>query len=185
VNTAVAIVLLAAAIAGADGGTMRVHQAMGPLVVSAFTAPQPPDVGPLDVSVLVQRADGSPVLDAEVGVELTSLDGGTTIARNATHAAASNKLMYVAVADMPAPGAWRLDVTVRSTAARGVLSTTIPVGAPTPRVRALWPYLALPPVGMLVFALHQRLAARRRGVDRHGSLAEDGTRAGSEDLDDG
>jgi hypothetical protein len=177
------VLVLAAAQAMADGGTVRAREAVGPFTVTVFTAPQPPAVGPLDVSVLVQDANDAAVLDADVGVRLTSADGGTEIARDATRAAATNKLLYAAVADVPAAGTWTVDVDVRRGDVRAAVTTAVPVGPASPALRALWPYLALPPVGLLLFALHQTLSAGRRGVDRTSVVTEDAPGRRTEDLD--
>lgn len=177
----VLMLLLAAATVRADGGTVRTRMTAGPLTVTVFTAPQPPTVGPLDVSVLVQDGAGAPVLDATVAVRLD--DGVRTMTHDATRAAATNKLLYAALADVRAPGTWRLDVTVRRGADEAVVATTVPVGPAAPPLRALWPYVATPPLGIALFALHQTLASRRRGVDRTGVVAKDALGTKSEDLD--
>jgi hypothetical protein len=183
VRLAALLVLLAAATAAADGGTVRARTAAGPFGVTVFTAPQPPAVGPVDVSVLVQDAAGAPVLDADVRVRLTAPDGATEIIRAATRAGATNKLLYAAVADVPATGTWALSVDVRRGDSHGIVATTVPMGPAAPPLRALWPYLAFPPVGVLVFALHQSLANRRRGVDRTSAITEDDPTTRREDLD--
>lgn len=155
--------VLAATASHGDGGTVRTRASAGPFTVTVFTAPQPPTVGPLDVSVLVQDAGGAPVLDANVALRLTSPDGTTIVAREATRDTATNKLLYAALADVRSAGTWTVDVDVRRGPDDEVVTTTVPVEPAPPPLRALWPYLAFPPAGLLVFALHQTLAMRRRG----------------------
>ncbi len=182
-RTAVLVLLLAAAPVWADGGTVRVRTQAGPFTVTVFTAPQPPAVGPVDVSVLVQDAGGAPVLDADVHVRLAGPDGVSVITRDATRDVATNKLLYAAVADVPASGAWALAVDVRRGDAHGAVATAVPVGPAAPPWRALWAYLAFPPAGIALFALHQSLAKRRRVVDRTDAIAEDAWRTRREDVD--
>ena len=53
--------------ARADGGVIRLREAKGPFLVTIFTAAEPVQAGPCDVSVLVQRRDsGDAILDATV-----------------------------------------------------------------------------------------------------------------------
>ena len=59
--------------AHADGGRLQMRQAAGPFVVSLFTAPESPAVGPADLSVMVEE-QGSVLLDANVVVTLTPED---------------------------------------------------------------------------------------------------------------
>lgn len=152
-------VLLAAAAARGDGGLIRLNESAGPFVVSVFTAPTPLRVGPIDVSVLVQNAvDHAPVLDAEVQVTLRAADIERTTA--ATHAAATNKLLYAASLDVPEPGRWSLVAEVRAGAHDVAVSCAIDVAPPPPPVVAFWPYLALPGVLIALFAVHQWLKAR-------------------------
>ena len=94
--------LLAAVAARGDGGLLRLRQAAGRFEISVFTAPTPLRVGQIDVSVMVQ-ADHAPVLDAEVDVQLRGPGGELTATASA--AAATNKLLYAALIEVPVPGA--------------------------------------------------------------------------------
>lgn len=149
-------VLLAAATARGDGGRVQLSETAGPFAVTVFTAPTPLRVGPVDVSVLVQGADGgAPVLDAAVQVALAAPSGERAAA--ATHAAATNQLLYAAVLDVPAPGRWTLAVHVAGRAGDAAVSCEVDVAPPLPPALAFWPYLALPGVAIALFALHQWL----------------------------
>src|SRR6267154_6548786 len=58
--------------ARADGGVIRLFEAKGPYVVTIFTASEPVQDSPVDVSVLVQRRDSSEaILDANVDLMFT------------------------------------------------------------------------------------------------------------------
>src|SRR2546430_8483144 len=72
----------------------------GPFTMTVFTAADRIVAGPVDVSILVQdRADGAPILDGRVTLELPP--GAAVV--TATHNAATNKLLYGAWLDVP-PG---------------------------------------------------------------------------------
>jgi hypothetical protein len=148
--------LLVAAPARGDGGLLRLSETAGPLVVSVFTAPTPLRVGPLDVSIMVQATDDhSAVLDADVQVVLRA--PGLERTAPATREAATNKLLYAALLDLPAPGRWTLAAHVRAGARSAVVSCDVDVAPPLAPALAFWPYLALPGVAIALFALHQRL----------------------------
>jgi hypothetical protein len=143
------LVLLLAPRVAADGGLVRLSQPVGPYTVTVFSAPTPLRVGPIDLSVLVQR-DGTPVLDLPVSMVLRSDE--TRLEAAATHAAATNKLLYAAPLVLPAAGRWVVNVTV------GVESVGFEMDAePALGVLAFWPYLVLPFVAIALFVLHQWL----------------------------
>jgi hypothetical protein len=146
------LALLLALRAEADGGLVRISQPVGPYTVTVFSAPTPLRVGPIDLSVLVQR-DGTPVLDLPVSMVLRN--GDTRLEAPATHAAATNKLLYAAPLLLPAAGRWVVNVTV------GVESVGFEMDAePALGVLAFWPYLVLPFVCVALFAVHQWRSAR-------------------------
>ena len=152
--------LLVAAAASGDGGQIRLSEHAGPFVITVFTAPTPVRVGPVDVSVLVQEGiDDAPVLDAEVQVTLRAADTERTAA--ATHAAATNKLLYAASLVVPAPGRWTLATEVRAGERAAAVAGEIDVAPPPAPVVAFWPYLALPFAVIALFVLHQWLTAHR------------------------
>ncbi|HYA18850.1 MAG TPA: hypothetical protein VEF06_15355 [Bryobacteraceae bacterium] len=140
--------LLAAPLFG-DGGIVLARQDSGPFTITVFAAPA-------DWSVLVQRRDTlAPVLDATVSIRLTS--GEREMVFAADHAHAQNKLLYAAPVALPQPGDWKFAVAVNGAPpASGVFKA-----APAPGDRAAyWFYFALPAGVILLFLLHQRLAAR-------------------------
>lgn len=157
---AAAAMLLAAAVALADGGLVRVSDTAGRFVVTLFTAPTPLRVGAADVSVMVQAAaDRSVVLDAEV--EIVARSGDTELRAAATRQAATNKMLYAAVVTFPAPGPWTLEARVYRGASVAV-SCAVSVEPPRAAVIAYWPYFAAPALVIALFALHQWLVARSR-----------------------
>ena len=155
-----AVLLFVAAAARADGGRVRVRQDAGPFAVTVFTAPEPLAAGPVDVSVLVQvQASGEVVLDAVVDVVLTPPGGGPDL--HAKAVSSRNRLLREAIVTLPAPGTWRLDVVVHRGGASGTVSADLPVEWPASRMFAIWPFLAVPPVAVVLFALRGRLRRRR------------------------
>jgi len=163
--TAIALLAVAPAARG-DGGVVRLSERAGPFVVTVFTSPTPLRAGPADVSVMVQDAEGRrPILDAEVSVSLSPLAAGPkAVSARATRQTASNKLLYAALLDLPAPGRWDLRVTVDRNGTSGEVACEVTLTPARPRLLAFWPYLAFPPLAIVLFALHSWLR-RRKGVD--------------------
>jgi hypothetical protein len=157
------LILFAACDARADGGTLRVQREAGPLRISVFSAPEPLRAGAADLSVLVQRSsDGGAVLDAEVELQLVGPASAKPFAVRATRGAATNALLYAAPVELGAAGVWSLRVSVQHQREQIALAAELPVSPPPPRLLALWPYLALPPVAVALFALREWLVRRRR-----------------------
>jgi hypothetical protein len=157
-------VLLPRAAAG-DGGTIRVVEAAGPFVVGVFSAPEPLRVAPADLSVLVlERTGGRPILDAALALEVRPPDGSDAGPQrlDATHAQATNQLLY-ATPFLPAvPGEWTLHVTVTRGAASAAVHCTLPVAPDRVGLAGILPYLAIPPLAIALYALRAWLSARRR-----------------------
>ena len=143
----------------ADGGVVRLQQSSGPFLITVSTAPEPLRMGLIDISVLLQpNQGGSPILDAAVGLELQPPAGnGATVRTAATHVAARNKLFYAALVNVAAPGDWQLQVSVQRGADQARVRCTLPVAPPLPALIAIWPYLAIPPFAILLYAVHQWL----------------------------
>jgi hypothetical protein len=150
--------------AQADGGTIRVVEPVGAFIVTVFSAPEPLHVGAADVSVLVQdRTSGSPLLDARVVLELLPPAGDAGPRQlEATHADATNKLLYAARVDTDRAGAWTLRVSVHHGDDAGEVQATLPVVARASTLSDVWPYLVLPPLVVGLYALRARLLRRRR-----------------------
>lgn len=154
IRAALLSLLAAAGAAHADGGTVRIRDDAGSLRITVFSAPEPLRAGAADLSVLLQRRD-VPVLDADVVLHLEDPAATGAIEARATHEAATNKLFYAAAVVLPVAGIWKLRVAVREAGEDFTVSGELPVEAPTPRWLTLWPYLALPPLAVLLFAAHE------------------------------
>jgi hypothetical protein len=142
----------------ADGGVMLSRQETSPFVITVFAAPVPLRAGPIDLTVLVQtRAALEPVLDANVSIRL---DGDSQIAAAATRSQAQNKLLYAAALNIPHPGAWKYTVSVKSPAGQATISGGFRAAEPAPPLAAYTFYLAIPPVLIAIFVLHQWLSRK-------------------------
>jgi len=156
----VAWITALAAVARGDGGVVQFNGPAGPFEVTIFTAPTPLRAGPVDISVLIREQTAQrPILDAQVAVQLVRGNAtGPAVTAVATHAHATNKLLYAALVDLPAPGIWNIQVTVRRGAAAATVSQQLEVARALPPLLAFWPFLAVPPVCIALFILHQRLS---------------------------
>jgi len=146
---------------------VRLMQAAGPFTITLFAAPAVLGVGPADLSVLVQsRPDDASVLDARVAITAVPPEGTTAapVTVDATHDAATNKLLYAATVTLPVPGTWTARVVVQRDAERADVACELPVVPAAGTLARIWPYLAVPPLAVSLFALHQWLLARRRPV---------------------
>lgn len=170
-KTAYSFVFLVSACAAhllADGGALVVRQNAGPLTISIFSSPEPLRVGAGDLSVMVQRADDkSTVLDATVKLHMThkTPDGISEIFVPATHAKATNKLLYASQVNLTAEGPWKLVATVDSKVGNAEVAANINVMPAEPRIFAYWPYFAVVPLVIILFAINQWLKAKRKATN--------------------
>lgn len=150
--------------ARADGGFVLLHQTDGPFVITVFAAPNPPRVGPVDISVLAQdREDGRAALDGEVIVRLRR-EGGMTVVGQATREAARNKLLYSALMNLPEAGKWELEVTIKQGRSMASVLGQVWVAQPRPFLLSYWRSLSLPWIVVTLFAMNQWL--KRRAASR-------------------
>jgi hypothetical protein len=149
-----ALFLVTAALLSADGGSVLLRKQSGSFVITVFGTPR---VGLTDFSVLVQNADTrAPVLDAEVDIR---------IAHNikfATHEAAIDKLLYAALIKLPQAGKSHLEVSVTFHGQTTIIEGDVDVAPATPPWIAYWPYFAIVPAAILLFALNQWLKNKRQ-----------------------
>jgi hypothetical protein len=157
----------------ADGGAIITRQVIDGLELTVLASPAPLRAGPVDVSVLVQKS-GKPILDATVDVSWRSLSsssaewlppcctmeaGGERIPALRSHS--NNRLLYSAIIPMKSVGPSELVIKVFAGEKEVLLSCGLVVGRPLPPVLAFWPWLALPPIAIVGFALHQKLSRSR------------------------
>jgi hypothetical protein len=157
-------VALLAPPAWGDGGTLRVMEPSGAFVVAVFSTPEPLHVAPADLSVLVlERTGGHPVLDAAVSLEVRPPAGsdGAPQRLTASRQEATNKLLYAAPFVPGTPGDWTLHVTVTRGSESADVGCILPVTSDRAGLTAIWPYLAIPPIAIALYALRAWLMARR------------------------
>lgn len=153
----------------ADAGLLRVSEPGGPYRISVFTEPTPLRVGGGTIHVFVaDRETGEPVTDAHVRIRLESHSGETAQPPEHLHRQPRG-LRFSAGFKAPATGRFttRIDVAGRSGA--GSVSFHVDVEPHQPLLVTLGPALAVPPLGIGLFALHQVLVRRRttrRGATR-------------------
>lgn len=126
----------------ANGGTVRLAKIpAGPYLVSAWTQPDPPRVGRLDLSVAVMRPQTeAPVLDATVQVRAERADGsGTPVTVALARGGGGNPLYAHAVLGVPAAGRWRMTVGVEGPSGTGAAAFELDVAPPRPLVWVLLP----------------------------------------------
>jgi hypothetical protein len=152
-----------AARAWADGGTVRLRERAGAYQITVFTAPTPFRVGPVDVSVLVlDAATAEHVPQARVTVHLSARGTGEILEYPATAAAATNKLFYAAVFNLPEPGWWDVEVAVAGPHGPALLRFGVEADEAPPRWLELWPWFAWPALAVAMFGVHRILARPRK-----------------------
>jgi len=156
------LLILAQATAWADGGMVQMRQEAGDLIITVFTSPTPLSVGPVDISLLLQKQDGlEPVLDADVSLLLVYADSNIELHVHPTREQARNKLLYAAPVMLSKAGKWRMSVTVRRKEKEVVAAGTLDVAPSFGRELSLAGFLAFPPVMIVLFVLRERLLRRR------------------------
>lgn len=132
-----AFAALSGALAAANGGTLRLANAVaGPYLVSVWTEASPKP-GPVDTSVAVMHPDSrEAVLTARVTMVADLLGGSApTITTTAVRGAGGNLLLYHAELHLPAAGRWRIQII--SAGPNGTGTTQFDLVVATPRVPAL------------------------------------------------
>ena len=192
----VLVVSLVPRCAKGDGGILRLREAQGPFLVTVFSTPEAAAGRLADVSVLVQGSEtGKVVLDADVSLTLSPPDGLATkqsdglcglptsttflpggmnhpASVRATREQASNKLLYAAPVELNAPGDWKLHVLVYRGTESARFDCRIPVILRSGKLTVVWPFLVLPPLAVLIFAINQwlRRQSLQKGLPRSNAL---------------
>ncbi len=139
----------------ADGGVVLCQRTVAPFSITIFFTEMPLRPGPIDLSVLIEKTEGhSPILDAEVFIELEHEDG-TIVRAEATRKQARNKLLYCSLINLPAAGHWKMKVQVTSGEHTAQTISDLVVVAPQPVLLSYWKLTAVPPVIMILFVLNQ------------------------------
>lgn len=159
------VLLLVAGMLLADGGTVQFHKQAGRFDITLVSSPTPLRTGRADLSVMVQKAsDNSSVQNANVTVHLrkSATDNVVEVMAPATHAKATNKLLYAAELTIPSPGQWQVNVEVNAAGASATASGQIEVLTPQAPAATYWGYFALIPFAILLFIFNRWLRRRRQ-----------------------
>jgi hypothetical protein len=148
----------------ADGGAVRLSERKGEYQITVFTAPTPMRAGPVDISVLVQKADTqAPISEVGVTVKATRRGKrGMSIIRPATIEAATNKLFHAAIFELPEAGWWDLEASISGPLGETQAHFDVEAADRLPRYRAMWPWICWPVLPIMLFSIHQLLF--RRGI---------------------
>jgi|SRR5579875_590066 len=168
---AAALFILAAALSGlahGDGGAVVCSRNVGGLRITLFAAPAPATTGSADLSVMVQRTDGSAVLNARVALEI-SADSKRALV-HLTRTAAANRLLYAAPVNFPSSGFWSVRTLVDDAGEQSAISCGLTVNPARGRLEGVWWFVAVVPAVLIIFALHQWLAYRQRSDAGRGQL---------------
>lgn len=123
-------VLAAGRVSGHAGGDpLVINQPAGPFFVSVWSLPKPLTTGEANFIVFVaeeiangsQRAN-SPVLNASLALDLTSMTDGESILAEPTHRVATNKLFYESYFELFEPGDYMGTLTVEFDGRQGEIS---------------------------------------------------------------
>jgi hypothetical protein len=101
-------------LAHTEGKMQLSAEPAGPFKMTVFTSPDPAVTGEIHVAALIFLAeDASPLLDANVTVEMEPLEDSGSVQRSpAVLGEAENKLLFEAVLDISAPGPYLVTVSV-------------------------------------------------------------------------
>jgi hypothetical protein len=147
----------------ADGGTIRLSERQGNYRITVFTAPTLVRAGPVDISVLVQdAATGEPVSGAQVVIK-SARRGSPDMAvqHHATTEAATNKLLYAAVFELPEPGWYSLEVSLDGAQEHAQVHFDLEAAEPLPPWLAMAPWVGWPVLVIVLFGVHQLLVRRK------------------------
>ncbi len=163
------VLVVGCAAVWADGGTVLFRKAAGDFDVTVFSKSEALRAGVNDLSVMVQRADHSTVMDANVLLHLTLKQPTGEILRLtsiANHKNATNKLLYAATVNIPATGSWKVEAEVTADKKTETAGGEIQVLAPLPPAENYWPYIAMVPAVGIAFLINRKLRERFRAKVR-------------------
>lgn len=146
----------------ANGGTPRLNKtSAGPYLVSAWTQPDPPRVGRVDVSVAVMHPlTGEPALDVEGHLSAKSIPvRETTTSATLERGGGGNLFLYHANLELPAAGRWEVTVSLEGPEGAGQVAFELDVRPPTP---AAWWLIIGAVVAGAVWWLWVRTTRRQR-----------------------
>lgn len=163
-------------IARADGGRVVAEKSVDDYRIVLFANPSPLRAGMADLSVFIEQ-DGkrAPVLDAVVAFRLNKLSrptpelawkgtGCVTPGQsvNARLGHTGNGLLYSAVLGIPEPGLWSLGVSIDPMGKTSLISFEVPVERALRPMQTMWPFVAILPIAIFLYAWRGFLLRKRR-----------------------
>ena len=147
----------------ADGGTIRLMKQKGGYRITVFTSPAPLRAGPVDISVLVQdAATGELASGVQITIEVQRRDWpGGALYHPATTEAATNKLYYAAMFDLPEVGWYSLGVSIDGPLGEAEVHCDVEAAETLPSWLTVWPWVGWPLLAILLFGIHQLLVRWR------------------------
>ena len=150
-----------------DDQVVRLAQAAGNFKIAVFAPAGELPVGPATFAVLVERRDSHEVLlDSEVSLRLLKADGSQAEQHpQPARRDGENRLLFSAEVDLPAPGAWMLQVEVRGSSQSASVSLPVEVVKPEGGSAVPWSSIVIVAVATLLGAMYfyrnrQRPSAR-------------------------
>jgi len=149
--------------ARADGGAVRISEERGNYRMTVFTSPTILRAGAVDVSVLVQEV-GTGELAVGVHVTVKVMPRGATDVTYegpATTEAATNKLYYSAIFNLPEPGWYSVEVSACGVLGKAEVRFDLEAAEALPSWLAMLPWVGWPIAAIVLFGIHQVLVRRR------------------------
>jgi hypothetical protein len=160
----------------ADGGAVRLSEQRGDYQITVLTAPTPLRAGPIDVSVLVQKAGNNELLmDGQVTIKTVLRDyPSQVISHVATTDSATNKLFRAAEFELPKPGSWDVEVSIDGPLGDAKVGFEMEAAEPLPKWLAMWPWFSWPALVIILFGANQLVIKSTRDprLCRRGALAK-------------
>lgn len=160
---AVTIIVCCSEVARADGGRLVHSERVQDWIVSIFVAPNPPHVGLIDVSVLVQEAtSGNVISNADIAVTLRAVNADDmTASAPASRNYATNKLLQSALLLAPIAGEWHGTIFCRVENKNAEISFPLHIAAAPLELnkRVLW--ILWPIAIVLVYVAHRLIGSHR------------------------
>lgn len=153
-----------------DELVLRAKQTVGSIAVSVYTSGDELAVGANQISVLVQDAAGSPVLDAQVEVSATPQGAAPGTGQRGRDDESDNKLLKSATVDIAAAGTWIVRVIVRNVNQNNSVTFPTQVAVHRAGFDDRWPHLVAPAIGLLLLAAYSRRVRRRHSFARQHAL---------------
>lgn len=132
--------------ASADGGLIRLSEVRNGLRISVFTAPTPPRVGQVEISILVQEAkSGKPLLGQTIRVEAAPKNHpNRKVHQQAAGEITGNRLMQAALLVISQPGPWLIDVAIQDKSVHFEMDVAEPMPAWIDWIAWIgWPFLVV------------------------------------------